>query len=274
MHRVWRVLGAVVLVALLGGAPPVAAQGAGGGWTAGPGATGDNTYVGSIDTPTNGSTIGPGTSVLVGGWIVDKQAQGWAGIDGLTVLDGTNQVATGIVGQNRPDVAAALGNPYYATSGFSALVPASALAAGPNTLTVAAHTPSKGTWTKQVTINVGGQPAPQPTGLVARILVPTENELILPTNLYTIRGTAYDTRTRPELGVGVDRVQVYLDGKRGTAGSHFLGEARPADDTTWSLDFAPTNWDSFRHHNMYVYFRSTVTGEELLVQRQFDIGAH
>jgi hypothetical protein len=249
---------------------PSPALAAGGGWAAGPGAIGENTYTGYIDLPADGSTIAPGTSLLIGGWVVDTTAQGWAGIDGVQVFDGSNQVATGIVGQSRPDVGAALGNPAFANSGFSAGVPGSALRSGAHTLTVVAHTPNKGSWTKQVTVNVGGT---APSGLVATILVPAENELVLPTNSYTIRGTAYDTRTRAELGVGVDRVQVYLDGPRGVAGSHFLGDAK-LQDNLWSLDFAPTQWDAFRHHNLYVYARSSVTGEEALLQRGFDIGAH
>jgi hypothetical protein len=272
-----RVLGLALLVAaLLANPAAVGAQSSSGGWAPGPSAQGDNTYTGYIDTPTNGASVNPGVSVLVGGWVVDTTAQGWSGIDGLTVFNGTTQVATGIVGQNRPDVASALGNPFYASSGFSALVPGSAVVPGPNTLTIAAHTPSKGSWTKQVTINVasGGQgSAAQSTGLVGTILVPAENELVLATSNATARGTTYDTRTHAELGVGVDRVQVYLDGLRGVAGSHFLGDAKLVDNQ-WSLDWSPTNWDSFRHHNMYVYFRSAVTGEELVVQRQFDIGPH
>jgi len=264
----WLVVAVVLALAV---AAPAGAQSVGGSWAPGSGASGDNTLEGSIDVPANGSQVASGANVLIGGWVVDTSAQGWAGVDGVQILSGNNQVATGIVGQSRPDVAAALGNPYFAASGFSAQVPASALSNGSDTLTVAAHTPGKGTWTRQVTINVGGSSQPaQPTGLVGTILVPAENELIQAVNEYIIRGTAYDTRTHAELGVGVDRVQVYLDGARGTTGSQFLGNANLVGDE-WSLTFSPTQWDSFRHHNLWVYVHSLVTGEELLVQRGFDI---
>jgi hypothetical protein len=265
----WLVVG---MLLVLGEATPVAAQSAGATWSPGPGASGDNTIQGSIDLPAQNSNVTPGASMLVGGWVVDTSAEGWSGIDGVQILNSSNQsVATGIVGQNRPDVGNALGNPFFAASGFSAVVPADALGSGSQTFTVAAHTPSRGTWTKQFSVNVGGPPPPpKPTGLVGTILVPGENELIQAVNDYTIRGTAYDTRTSAELGVGVDRVQVYLDGPRGVTGSHFLGTANLNGDE-WSLNFSPTEWDSFRHHNLWVYVRSSVTGEELLVQRGFDI---
>jgi hypothetical protein len=265
----WLVVGVVLM---LSGAAPAAAQSAGATWSPGTGASGDTTIQGSIDLPAQNSDVTPGASMLVGGWVVDTSAQGWSGIDGVQILNSSGQsVATGIVGQDRSDVGAALGNSYFDASGFSAVVPADALGSGSQTFTVAAHTPGRGTWTKQFTVNVGGPPAPpKPTGLVGTILVPGENELIQAVNDYTIRGTAYDTRTRAELGVGVDRVQVYLDGPRGVAGSHFLGNAN-LNGNEWSIDFSPTEWDSFRHHNLWVYVRSSVTGEELLVQRGFDI---
>ena len=71
----------------------------------------------------------PGSgSFLVAGWFVDKTAQGWAGADDMQVWlglmgSGGTQLAAAPCGQNRPDVGAALGNPFYAASGFYASVP-------------------------------------------------------------------------------------------------------------------------------------------------------
>ena len=48
--------------------------------------------------------------------------QVWLG----TMDGGGKMIAQGIVGQNRADVGRALGNPFYANSGFSASVPGSA----------------------------------------------------------------------------------------------------------------------------------------------------
>src|ERR671939_2204563 len=44
---------------------------------------------------------------------------------------------------------------------------------------------------------------------------------------------ASHTRTTAQRGVGVDRVQVYLDGERGVAGSQLIGEAYPDAQTLW-----------------------------------------
>ena len=59
------------------------------------------------------------------------------------------------------------------------------------------------------------------------ILVPGADEEVVGNRNGTVRGAAYDTRTRAELGVGVDRVQVYLDAERDRPASQFIGEVRP-----------------------------------------------
>src|SRR4029077_9861614 len=113
-------------------------------WTPGPGASGDNTYIGFIDVPSAGATVTNG-GFTVAGWFVDTTAQGWAGADGvevwLGVMDGGQLVVKASFAQNRPDVASATGNPYWAASGFGADIPAGALATGPQTLSVYVHTP-------------------------------------------------------------------------------------------------------------------------------------
>src|SRR5215207_995025 len=118
------------LVSLLGtllvaSAPTAAAQPA--GWSPGPGAILDNTYDGFIDTPTNGATVPGSASFTISGWFVDKQAQGWAGADDVQIwlgtMDGGGRLLTrALFAQNRPDVATATGNPYWAASGFSATI--------------------------------------------------------------------------------------------------------------------------------------------------------
>jgi hypothetical protein len=267
------VLGLSVSAAL-----PVHAQSLpGADWSPAAGAAGDNTYQGFIDQPTPGATVQSGASFTVSGWIVDTSADGWAGIDGVQVLLGGNVLAQASVAQNRPDVASALGNPFYAGSGFQATV-SSALPGGQQTLTVLAHTPGKGSWSKDVTVNVAGGSGSTPvlnagtatSGIVLKIISPHTEDLIIPNGNGTINGIAYDTRTRAELGVGVDRVQIYLDGPRGTAGSQYLGDAVQSANT-WSLGWQPTKYDSVQHHILWVYARSNVTGEEALVQEEINI---
>lgn len=265
----------LMAVCALGLVSPVAAQtvAGGNGWTPGPGATGDNTYLGFIDQPAAGATIAAGATFHVSGWVVDTTAQGWSGIDGVQVLDGTTVLATATVGISRPDVAAVTGNPFFANSGFDATVSSGSLAAGPVNLTVAAHTPAKGTWLQQVSVNIAGSGeviTNQNGGLVLRIIFPTSSDEIVANDNGIIRGVAYDTRTRAELGVGVDVVEVYLDGPAGTAGSQNLGRATQ-DGNTWSLAWEPTQYDHVKHHVLWVYAHSSVTGESLLVNQEITL---
>jgi hypothetical protein len=181
--------------------------------------------------------------------------------------EGGRFLAQGSVGLSRPDVGAATGNAYWTASGFDAIVPAGTLPAGPASLTVYAHSPSKGWWYQPIDVQI----APTAPGLNLMLLVPGHNEIVPPTTEWTIRGTAYDTRTTAEQRVGVDRVQVYLDGERGIAGSQFLGEAYPSAQTLWAVTFSPTRYDSVPHHVVYVYARSAVTGQEQLLTREFTI---
>src|SRR5229473_3976373 len=132
-------------------------------WTPDPGAAGDNTYSGFIDVPPANTQV-PTGNFQVAGWFVDTTAQGWAGADDVQVFQGTmdgggKMLAKAFFAQSRPDVAAALGNPYWAASGFNATIPASSLPTGGQTLSVYAHTPAKAWWYKQVQVNVSGTAA-------------------------------------------------------------------------------------------------------------------
>jgi hypothetical protein len=124
-------------VALIGVAPlPAAAQTQASGWSGGPGAASDTSdYSGSIDAPSRGATVPGSGSFAVDGWFVDKTAQGWSGADDVQVFlgqmgNGGTMLGKGVVGESRPDVASTLGNPYWASSGFSVSVPGSSIPAG------------------------------------------------------------------------------------------------------------------------------------------------
>jgi hypothetical protein len=107
------------------------------------------------------------------GWFVDRTAQGWAGADTVEIFlgvmgNGGTPLAHAFFAQDRPDVAAALGDPYWAASGWSALIPASQIPPGAQVLSVYAHSPATGWWYRQVRINMAapatGTPAPTPVG--------------------------------------------------------------------------------------------------------------
>jgi hypothetical protein len=266
-------VGALLAVGLAG---PVRAQDVpgGGGWSPAAAAAGDNTYQGFVDVPSAGTTVPVGSSFRVSGWFVDTTAEGWAGADGVQVLNGSTVLASGTVGGRRPDVASVTGNGFWAASGFDVVVPGGSLSAGPANLTVAVHTPGKGAWSKPLSVTIAGGGAlltsPASTGLILRVISPGVGDHILANKNGSIHGVAYDTRTRAELGVGVDRVQVYLDGARGVAGSENLGTANQVGNT-WSLAWEPTKFDHVRQHHLWVYARSSVTGEERLLNLDIEI---
>lgn len=273
-------------IALVGMAPlPAAAQTP--PWAAGPGAASDaSNYAGNIDMPSNGATL-PAGSFPVSGWFVDKTADGWAGADDMQVFlgqmgSGGTMLAKGVVGENRPDVASALGNGSWAQSGFAATVPGSSIPSGTQTLDVYVHTPGKGWWFQPLTVTGGGgaaggggsstpAAAPATSGSATgapqvTVTSPAENE-----NVSTRRGDYTINGSATEPGVGpqdIDRVEVFLDGERATGFD--LGTATPASDGSWSLTFTPTHYAS-NHSNLYVYAHSKSTGRETEIVRGFNI---
>jgi hypothetical protein len=278
-----RLLSAVACLAVLASmASPVAAQST--DWQQGPGAILDNTYTGFIDHPTAGSTVPGSGSFPVTGWFVDQQAEGWAGADNMQVwlgsMDGGgHMIAQGSVAQSRPDVGSALGNPFWAASGFSASVPGSSVPGGSQTLYVYLHTGGKGWWFKTVTVNGGGAasagaPAPAPgttntagAAPVLTISAPTEGQNVTAkgSSDFTITGSATDPTYGPS---AIDRVDVYILGEADTG--TLLGTTTPAGDASWSVTFKPTNFPS-THVNIYVYAHSKATGKTTEVIRGFNI---
>ena len=116
--------------------------------------------VGRVETPRPRQNISSAANLLVSGWAGDTSAQGWSGISGVEVWNGLRdrgtKLATGTVGLARPDVAEALG-PNLANSGFTAVVPSSALKdipAGGLVLNVYIVTPGHGTYLRPVGVNV------------------------------------------------------------------------------------------------------------------------
>jgi hypothetical protein len=191
---------------------------------------------------------------------------------------GGKMIAQLLVALPRPDVAAVLGNPYYAASGFSALVQGSSLPAGGQTLNVYLHTPAKGWWFKSVNVNVGAAaaaaPAPSPgtspggppTGSVT---APTEGQNVNAKGSaqFTIQGTSND----PTYGPGaIDVVDVWIFGERDSGSGFDLGNATLNGDGTWSLAFTPTKFPS-THTNIYVYIHSKATGQTTELIRGFNI---
>jgi hypothetical protein len=279
------------MLSVLLGAGAVHAD-ANGHWTPGPGAVGDDTYVGFVDTPGPSATITPNQVLEVRGWVVDQTAEGWAGVDQVQVLSGPMDqggrvLAMAGVAQDRPDVAQALGNPYFAASGFSATVPAGSLPPGPSMLNLYLHSPGKGWWFQPLSVQVQQiAPAPRPYSddplLVVEAPLPEARVAPSDTTL-TVRGFALD-RNSPGSGVGrsgVSHVQLYLDGTR--RDGVFLGEAqlglRSRQATGFGESFDMAGWELQVHpnefaeepHALFIYATSATSPAESLVIVPFRI---
>jgi hypothetical protein len=181
-------------------------------------------------------------------------------------------------------VAAALGNSFYAASGFSASVPAANLPQGPAFWYVYAHTPSKGWWYTQAEVVVGlpgffGDPR-------LEVEQPTLLAVLHGAQPFTVRGYAIDRNAAPDQGIGVDRVEVYFNGDRQSG--ILIGRVTPDQPNTlaaangsqfanagFSVIFQPTSAVPTLADNQFtsitIYAHSSVSGRETQVQRQIMI---
>ena len=251
-------------------------------WQPGPQAQGEYFCNGVIDAPVAGATVPAGAPVQISGWIVDMDANGWAGFDNLHVYDGLagsgKFLTQGTIGMSRPDVAAAFGNPYYASSGFVATIPGGALSSGQHTLSVYAHTPDKGWWYRQFAVNVAPQPAVASGKATVGISQPEYGEKVYTDeDTYTIIGYALDpaaTIMQGSQGSGIDRVQVYIN-------DMYVGDADLAysssDASAFGSQFANAGFrfnfkpTQFHEGNAQLEIRahSVVTGKDISVPTTF-----
>jgi hypothetical protein len=264
-------------------------------WTPGPNAVGDDTYTGFVDVPVPGASLTPNSQVLLQGWVVDRTAVGWSGIDDVEIYSGLQDqggtlLVRAAVNQRRDDVAAAFGNPYWATAGFSGAFSESNLPSGPNVLTVYAHTPEKGWWYRQLQVNVPAPPdlafADDPLLIVREAEPSLDVSHTTPT--LTLTGYAIDRNVPLSLqlgvgGSGVSRIQAYLDGPRNGGAGIFVGNAqlglknREATGfgdrflmSGWQLTFHPSDF-SVDRHEFFIYALSAFWPNESLVIVPFNV---
>jgi hypothetical protein len=271
----------------------LAAADTGSPWIAGLNAVGDDTFTGFIDAPAPGSTVIRNTNVVVQGWVVDRTAQGWTGIDDVQIslgspAQGGPLLAHASIGQRRDDVAAALGNAFWVGAGFSASFSDNGLATGTNVLTVSAHTPDTGWWYKQVEVRIDPLPAiayADDPMLIVREVVPSLDVVQSTPNL-TLRGYVIDRNLPLNMvlgvgGSGVSRVQVYLDGPR--QGGVFLGNPQLGlnnrEATGFGERFLRSGWELTVHpnefsvdkHDFFIYAASAYWPNETLVVLPFNV---
>jgi len=201
--------------------------------------------VGPIESPTGrGLRPAAGTDVAIRGYVVDLSAQGWAGVDQVSVYNGMmsegKKVADATIGQSRSDVRDAFGYAPWANSGFSVTLPGKSVTEGTWNLTVNAHTPDKGWFYKPLTLTVSGSAAmdlPYPNDPIAVIVTPINGDNInvnpkvrysnsCRCSRFTFSGYALDRNpigenpnssaiVTPYGFTGIDRQEAYMDGPRG-----------------------------------------------------------
>jgi hypothetical protein len=264
-------------------------------WLPGPDASGDDTFTGFIDSPLPDALIEINSNLDVRGWVVDRTASGWSGVDDVAIYLGLQEqggtlLAHAQVGVPRPDVAAAFGNSYWANSGFSVSFANSGLSIGPNVLSIYLHAPDRGWWYRQVEVRMP-QPPDRPYAddplLIVREATPSLDVSRTTTSL-TLKGYAID-RNMPlstSVGVGgsgVSRIQFYLDGPRNSGtplGSAALGE-KNREATGFGDRFLNSGWEMTVHpsdfsvdrHELYLYALSAYWPTETLVIIPFNVRA-
>jgi hypothetical protein len=264
-------------------------------WQPGPDAILDNTYSGNVDSPSDGGTIPITQPLQVAGWVVDLSADGWTGIDSVDVYAGTageggTFLGHALIGQSRPDVAQALGNDFWANSGFVLNLGANTLGIGGHTLTVYAHTPGKGWWSTNVSFTISAPAAaPVPSTAAAPVnvlLSPRGTTIARGQDRVTIKGYALDPAATTD--IGIDHVEIYLDELRGRSDAKFIGLAdlghnqSPEAASAYGLQFLQSGYqidltnlsklDPGSHH-IYSYAKSSITGQETIDTAGFNIGS-
>lgn len=241
-------------------------------WQAGPGATGDSTIQGVVDTPASGATLPTNGLIKISGWVVDTSAQGWSGIDDVRVFVGTSMdtgtfISHPVVGQSRPDVASTLGNPFFLNAGWSGVLDTGGLTPGQDLLGVYAHTPGNGWWFTAFTVSVGSTTAGGLPKL--QVTAPLPDQQVsdrLP--YFRVTGTVTDPVHGPN---AIDYVEVWLNGEQGSDTGKLLGVADlDTRSGAWFVDFNPANYPQIAS-NLYVYAHSAVTGKRTLVVVHFTI---
>lgn len=84
---------------------------------------------------------------------------------------------------------------------------------------------------------------------------------------FNITGTATDPTAGPS---AIDRVEVWINGQRGSTTGTSIGSVKPQANGTWSVVLNPTHFPS-THTNLYAYAHSTNTNKETMVNVDFNI---
>jgi hypothetical protein len=237
-------------------------------WTRGPHSNASNPLIGAVDPVyDDGDNT---TALAISGWVLDPSSIGSSGVDSIDMFLGPD-IATGTrlavaqLGLRRTAVPSVSDNPDWANAGFSISLPLAEVPLGPTQLTLAAHTPDKGTWlsTLQVVVPSLGsvpvrpavaqtsaplEPGPMP-GLRAEIASPQPGDQVA-------RSFVMDV-----LAPNADQIDIFLEPDRNAGGrlvgSASMPQARPAGAHSKVTVNAPLG-----DQTLYVHVSSTTSGQE------------
>jgi hypothetical protein len=172
------------------------------------------------------------------------------------------------MGLKRDDLGSSVDNPAWVDSGFAINLPLDDLPAGPTVLTLAAHTPERGTWTNSVAVvvpSLGDVPA-RPIAPVSPVpvvapLPPFRAEVAAPQVGDQIsRGSIVEV-----LAPTADHVEVYLEPGR-DRGGRLVGSTTLAPGSTNPLTLkVPITVPSLGAHTLYVLVGSSATAQEAVI---------
>jgi hypothetical protein len=238
-------------------------------WAPGADAEAPNPLLGLVDPL---FMPGNGESLAVSGWVLDPSSES-LGVDSVEVFLGGEvgtRLAGAQLGLRRTDVPAVLDNPESSMAGFAVTIPLSSVPFGATTLTLAAHTPERGTWLSSVQVvvpDLGSIPAAPP--VVAPVVV-----AVAPTVVARIRAEIQAPQpgdlvsrsfTLQVLAPGADRVDVFLEPDR-DSGGHLVGSASSTRDQLPAASFLATVAAPQGMHTFYVHVHApTSAREEVLI---------
>ena len=114
------------------------------------------------------------------------------------------------------------------------------------------------------------QPVPSNPGLAGpqvTITQPSIGQTVWTASDFSIRGTATDPSVGPQ---AIDRVEIWLNGRRNTPGAVKVGIATLDAGGSWSLTFSPTKFPAM-NSNLYVYSHSSFSGNTSVSIVNFNI---
>jgi Big-like domain-containing protein len=185
---------------------------------------------GAFDYPTNGANVTGQTQVR--GWAIDAASEGGTGVDRVQLYLDDSYLTDATYGNDRQDVGGSFGD-RFAGSGWEAQLDLSQAPLGQHTLTARVHSTFSDRTTSYTT-HIVLAPAPsQPHGAVDS---PTDRATV--SGVVQMSGWALDETASS--GTGIDRVEVYLDGRPVASASY--GVARADVATGYGAQFTDAGW--------------------------------